>query len=255
MFDTHAHLHDVRLERDLDGVLTRARQVGVRSILAVGADFAQWDKTLAIAGTCEGVSAAVGCHPHDAKSFTDQTEKTLRAVAASGRVVAVGETGLDFHYDNSPRDVQIDVFRRQLRIAVDTDLPVILHIRDAMDDVLAVLSEAAGDDGLCGVAHCFCGDVPTAQQLVELGLYISFSGILTYPSAGTIKAAAQVVPEDRLLVETDCPYLSPQPVRNVKPNEPAHVRHTLTELAALRGWSLEEADRITTENACRLFRL
>ena len=251
LFDSHAHLDDESFRDDLDEVMARAREAGVEQVLTVGAEFGRWGNALEIAHRCEGVVAAVGCHPHDARLYTDAAERQLRELYGDPAVVACGEIGLDFHYDNSPRDDQHRVFRRQLEIARALDLPVILHIREAMAEAISVLRECAAGE-YRGVAHCFSGDEKDAGQLLDLGFHISFAGPLTFRKSGRLKEVARMVPEDRFLVETDCPYLAPHPLRG-KRNEPAFVRHILLELAAQRGIDPERAASMATENAKRLF--
>ena len=251
LFDSHAHLDDEKFAPDLDDVIARARAVGVEHILTVGAHPALWDRTVMIAERYPGVLAAVGCHAHDAKDFSPEIEARIRGYAAAGKLAAIGEMGLDYYYDRSPRDKQREVLAHQLGMVVEIGLPVILHLRDSIPDALAILRDFR-NSGLRGVAHCFGGDAAAALALVEMGFFISFAGTLTFPKTDDLKAAAKAVPADRLLVETDCPFLAPQPVRG-KRNEPAFVRHTLYELAALRGLSADEAAALTTANAKRLF--
>jgi len=250
LFDSHAHLDDPRFQGELDAVLVRAHGAGVAHILAVGADLEAWEKTIAIAQTREGVCAAIGCHPHDARRFTEAEAERLRMFACQPRVVAIGEIGLDYHYESSPRADQRRALIAQLEIARRLDLPVILHIREAMADMLAVLRDFAGR--LRGVAHCFSGDAAAAEALVALGYAISFAGNLTFPKASALRQVAQSVPASHLLIETDCPYLAPQPVRGQR-NEPAFVRYTACELASLRGVAVEELASHTTDNARKLF--
>ena len=253
LFDSHAHLDDKSFRDDLDEVMARAREGGVEHVLTVGAEFGRWGDAVDIAHRYEGVVAAVGCHPHDARLYAEVAEKQLCDLCADPAVVAYGEIGLDFHYDNSPPDDQRRVFRRQLAIARELELPVILHVREAMDDVIAILRECAAGE-YRGVAHCFSGDEKAAGQLLGLGFHISFAGPLTFRKSGRLKEVARIVPEDRFLVGTDCPYLAPRPMRG-KRNEPAFVRYTLLELAAQRGLEPDRAASLASENAKRLFAL
>ncbi len=251
LFDSHAHLDDKSFRDDLHEIMARAREAGVEQVLTVGAEFGRWGDAIEIAHRHEGVVAAVGCHPHDARLYTDDAERQLRQLCADQAVVAWGEIGLDFHYDNSPRDDQRRVFQRQLEIARTLDLPVILHIREAMPEAVTILRECAAGD-YRGVAHCFSGDERDAGQLLDLGFHISLAGPLTFKKSEQLKAVARMLPEDRLLTETDCPYLAPHPMRGPR-NEPALVRHTLLELASQRSIEPEHAADLARNNAKRLF--
>ena len=207
----------------------------------------------------EEIYAAVGVHPHDAKLFDDAAETRLTdLVRQSKRVIAWGEIGLDYHYDHSPRDVQRSVFGRQLRIARELDLPVVIHSREANDDTIAILSEElsgyAKHRDRAGVLHCFGGSLAMARNAIELGFFVSFAGNLTFKKADDLRDIARQLPLDRLLVETDCPYLTPVPFRGRR-NEPVRVVETARCLAELHGKELEEVGRITSENFLRLFRL
>jgi len=253
LVDSHAHLDDGRFAPDLAAVLDRARDAGVQRIVTVGAGLASCEAAIALAQRNPGfVWASVGIHPHDAAGADETALARLTELARSPGVVAIGETGLDYHYDRSPRDVQRAIFESQLRLALRLNLPVVVHCREAYEDCLTVLEGHAGR-GLRGVLHCFAGDQPTAEALVEMGFFISFAGPLTFPNAGNLREAARLVPMDHLLIETDCPYLAPQPVRGRR-NEPAFVRYVAEALAALRGITFEEAAQMTCANARRLFR-
>ena len=208
-------------------------------------------RVVAIAEAHEGVWAALGVHPHEASGWTDEREADLRRHAMSARVLAIGEIGLDYHYDHSPRDVQRDVFRRQLRLARELDLPVVIHTRDAEDDTAALLADEAGPRG--GVLHCFTSKAELARRAVELGLLVSFSGIVTFARTDELREVARAVPGDRLLVETDAPFLAPVPHRG-QTNEPAFVRITAQRLADLRGVTLEALAQETSANFDRVFR-
>jgi TatD DNase family protein len=206
---------------------------------------------VALAGREADVYATVGVHPHDVARMTEADWLILAELALAPRVVGVGETGLDYHYDHSPRDAQQEAFRRFVALARQARRPVVSHVREAHADAAAILrDEGAADVG--GVIHCFTGDVDDARSYLSFGHYLSFSGILTFKNADDIRAAARFAPSDRVLVETDAPYLAPLPHRGQR-NEPAYVARTLETLASLRGISVAEADRITTENTERLF--
>ncbi len=250
--DSHAHLDDARFAPDLAAVLDRARDAGVERIVTVGAGLASCEAAIALARQNPGlVRASVGIHPHDAAGVDEAALARLTELAHSPGVVAIGETGLDYHYNRSPPDVQRAVFESQIRIALQLNLPVVVHCREAYEDCLTILRGHAGD-GLRGVLHCFAGDPPTAEALIGMGFFISFAGPLTFPNAGNLRAVAGLAPMDRLLIETDCPYLAPQPVRGRR-NEPVFVRYVAEALAALRGMTADEVAVRTSDNAARLF--
>jgi TatD DNase family protein len=252
LVDSHAHLDDGRFAADLGAVLDRAREAGVQRIVTVGTGLASCEAALALAQRNPGfVCASVGIHPHDAAGADEAALARLAELARSPGVVAIGETGLDYHYDRSPRDVQRAVFESQIRVALRLNLPVVVHCREAYEDCLAVLKGHAGD-GLRGVLHCFAGDRTTAEALIGMGFFISFAGPLTFPNAGNLREVARLAPMEQLLIETDCPYLAPQPVRGRR-NEPAFVRHVAEALAALRAMPAEEVAARTAANAARLF--
>lgn len=253
--DSHAHIDGEEFEADRDEVVARAREAGVRAILNVGTGdphAGNFERAVALAERYEGVYAAAGVHPHDAKSYDGAAERLLLELVRGGRVVAVGEMGLDYHYDNSPRDVQREVFARQLALARAEGLPVIIHSRDADEETLEILRAEYSGAARGGVMHCFGGGPALAEGALRLGLYISFAGNVTFKKADALREVALGVPADRLLVETDCPYLAPVPRRGRR-NEPAYVVETARFLAELRGVSPEELGRATSENFTRLF--
>ena len=266
--DSHCHLEakDFRRKSDdlaaqagapldeRDEVVQRALDAGVRHLVCIGsgASLVEAENAVAWAERHPFITATVGIHPHDAKNVDDAIWARLSELARHPRVVAIGETGLDYHYDYSPRDVQQAVFARFLSLASTTDRPVTLHVRDAHEDARRIY--AANPPCRGGVVHCFTGTPEDAMAWVALGLHVSFSGILTFKSALDIQEAARHVPDDRILVETDCPYLAPMPYRG-KRNEPAYVVHTAQKLADLRGTSLDEIAGLTTANARTLFAL
>lgn len=253
LFDTHAHLHFPDFADDLDGVLERARAAGLRGMVTIGTDRESNRATVAMAERIPDVWASVGIHPHDAGEATEEDFAEMERLARSPRVVGVGETGLDFFRDLSPRDVQARVFRRQLDLARAAAKPVIIHCRDAHPEALAILDEArVGEIG--GVMHCFSADIAVARRCLDLGLMISLAGPVTYKNARALPDVARYVPMDRLVVETDCPYLTPTPHRG-KRNEPAYVALTAAHVAALRGVEVETLGEATTRNAARLFGL
>jgi TatD DNase family protein len=253
--DSHAHIDGEEFEADRDEVVARARGAGVRAILNVGTGDphgGNFERAVAVAERYEGVYASVGVHPHDARLYDEAAERLLLEFIRGRRVVAVGEIGLDYHYDNSPRDVQREVFARQLRLARAEGLPVIIHSRDADEETLEILRTEYEGTERGGVMHCFGGGPALAEGALALGFYISFAGNVTFKKADALREVARTVPLERLLVETDCPYLAPVPHRGRR-NEPAYVVETARFLAELRGVRDEELGRTTSENFLRLF--
>ena len=256
--DSHTHIDGPEFDRDRDEVIQRARDAGVSAILNIGTGdphSGALERAVELAEKHEDIYASVGTHPHDARLFDDKAEQRIaRLIKQSTRVIAWGEIGLDFHYDNSPRDAQKSVFRRQLDLARDARLPVIIHTREAEDETIEILKSHPPGINAPGVMHCFSGSLRLAQEAIELGFVISFSGIVTFNKAEGLRAIVLQVPLDRLLIETDCPFLAPVPFRG-KRNEPAYVVEVARCLADLRGLSLEEVARMTSTNFARLFRL
>ncbi len=234
---------------DRDEVIARARDAGITAIITIGSDLKGAEGAVRIAGEYDFIYAAVGIHPHNARDYTSDAAEKIRRWAGEKKVVAIGETGLDYHYDHSPRDVQREVFERQLALAMELDLPVIVHSREAKADTLRILSESGISRG---VLHCFSGDMDMAERVMAMGLYISFTGTVTFKNAGRLQEIAAVIPDEYLLVETDAPYLSPVPMRG-KRNEPSFLLHTARKLAELRDVGVWDIARITTLNAGRLF--
>jgi TatD DNase family protein len=254
--DSHAHIDGEEFDADRDEVVERARAAGVRAILNVGTGDphgGNFERALAVAEKYEGVYAAAGVHPHDARLYDDAAERRLlNVIGSSMRVVALGEIGLDYHYDNSPRDAQREVFARQLRLAMKESLPVIIHSREADEETVEILRDVYAGAARGGVMHCFGGGPKMAEDVLALGFHVSFAGNVTFKKAEALREAARMIPFERLLVETDCPYLSPVPFRGRR-NEPAHVVETARFLAELRGVEAEELGRVTSENFARLF--
>lgn len=251
MIDAHTHLNDTRLLPHVDAVLARMRAAGVLQALVVGYDLASSREAVALARRYPAVlRAAVGVHPHESRDLDAAMLADLRALAGQPEVVAIGEIGLDFFYDHSPRDTQREAFRRQLALAASCDLPIVIHERDAADDVVAIL-ESEGGWARGGTWHC-CSVPPDQAVDIARHLYVGIAGWITFPKAENIRAIARAVPLDRLLVETDAPYLTPVPHRG-KPNEPAYVRLTGQALADLRGISIAHVEEITMENTLRAF--
>lgn len=255
--DSHAHIDAPAFHADRHDVIQRARSGGVELILDIGAGYLEEgtiDVALALAEQYDFIYLAFGIHPHDARQYDDRWEKKLTELSAHPKVLAWGEIGLDYHYDHSPRAVQQDVFRRQLQLARERRLPVIIHTRDAEHDTLGILQQEWQGSGLGGIMHCFTGTGAFARACLDLGLYISFSGILTFGNAEALRRVAQTVPLDRVLIETDCPLLAPVPVRG-KRNEPFNVRYVAETLGRLRGLTPASVGQITSENFRRLFGL
>jgi TatD DNase family protein len=254
LFDTHAHLHFPELLADLDAVLERARAAGVTGIVTIGTDRETNPAAVALAEGRPDVWATVGIHPHDAADATDADFEALERLAlGSARVVALGEMGLDFFRNLSPREAQERALRRQLALARRLGKPVVVHCRDAHPEALAILAEErVGEVG--GVMHCFSADVEVAARCLDLGLMISLAGPVTYKNARALPEVARFVPADRLVIETDCPFLPPHPHRGQR-NEPAWMALTAAHVAALRGVTPEALGATTTANARRLFRL
>ena len=254
--DSHAHIDGEEFDADRVGVVERARAAGVRAILNVGTGDphgGNFERAIALAEEFEGVYAAAGVHPHDARLYDEEAERRLLEVlGGSARVVALGEIGLDYHYDNSPREVQREVFARQLRLAKKAGLPVIIHSREADEETVEILRDAYAGAPRGGVMHCFGGGPKMAEDVLALGFHVSFAGNVTFKKADALREVARAVPLERLLVETDCPYLSPVPFRGRR-NEPAHVVETARFLAEMRGVPAEEFGRATSENFARLF--
>ena len=256
--DSHAHIDGEEFDADRDEVVGRARAAGVRAILNVGTGdprSGSLERAVAVAEGYEGVYAAAGVHPHDARLYDEEAERRLLSVLrGSERIVALGEIGLDYHYDNSPREVQREVFARQLRLAKAEGLPVIIHSREADDETVEILRAEMRSAERGGIMHCFGGGALMAGAVLELGFMISFAGNVTFKKAENLRDVARAVPLERLLVETDCPYLAPVPFRGRR-NEPAHVVETARFLAELRGLGQEEFGRITSQNFARFFGL
>lgn len=257
--DSHCHIDGEQFDADRDEVVQRARDAGVAAMLNIGTGDPHTDdfrRAVAVAEKYENVYASVGVHPHDAKLYDDKAETHLiERVKSSPKVIAWGEIGLDFYYDHSPRDVQIEVFRRQIRIARELNLPIIIHSRDADDETLEILAEeCSSGDFRGGIMHCFGGTAAMAQDLMKIGFLISFAGNVTFKKADNLRDAARVVPLEKLLIETDCPFLTPVPFRG-KHNEPSFVVHTAQFLADFYGVDIEMVAGQTTQNFLDFFKL
>ncbi len=253
MIDSHAHLQDKEFRNDLDKVLARATQAGVEKIVCIGFDYSASQKAVELTRKSQNIYATVGIHPHDAKTLDDQTLEKIYNLALNPQVVAIGEIGLDYYRNLSPVEQQKKAFVEQIKIARELGKPVVIHDRDAHQDVLDIIKkEKAGING--GIMHCYSGHLPLALELIKEGFYISFAGPLTFKNAKKTHEVAQKINIDRVLVETDCPYLTPEPHRG-KRNEPAYVKLVAQKLAELRGMTLEEISRITSANSRRVFRM
>ena len=256
--DSHAHIDGPEFDLDRDEVIERAKAAGVLVILNVGTGdphSGTLERAAELGEKHDCLYTAIGIHPHDARLYDDQVEGRIRALIDHGvRIVAWGEIGLDFHYDNSPRDTQITVFERQLRAAREYKLPVIIHTREAERETIDILRAECDRGQLSGVLHCFSGSLNLALEAIELGFMISFSGIVTFKKAEDLRAVAKQVPLDRLLIETDCPFLAPIPFRG-KRNEPAYVIEVARCLAGIHAKEVEDIARITASNFARLFKV
>ncbi|MEN6575041.1 MAG: TatD family hydrolase [Phycisphaerales bacterium] len=254
LIDTHCHLTFEPLSADVPGVIERSRAAGVAGWITIGTLLEDSRRAVELAGQYENMYATVGIHPHDAHSADSRALEELRQLAQREKVVAVGETGLDFHYNFSKQPDQKRVFEAHLEIAREVGLPVVIHSRNAFDETMEILDRCGG--GLKGVVfHCFSGSAEQARMVLDRGYFVSFTGVVTFKNAEVTRQAAQAVPLDRLMIETDCPYMSPEPVRSRKPNEPALMVHTAQFLAQLKGISLDDLAKATTRTAIEFFGL
>ena len=256
LIDSHAHVDVPGFDGDREAMLDRARLAGVGTLLAIGngPELEKLGAAIPYAEQYDWIYAAMGIHPHEAKHATDARYAELDRLARHSRVIAWGEIGLDYHYDHSPRDVQAQVFRRQLEQARAAKLPVIIHCREAWPDCLKILDEHWRSSGLGGIFHCFAGTIEEARFGMEMGFLVSFAGNVTYPKAQNLRDAAREIPLDRLLVETDSPFLAPQPHRGRR-NEPAYVAEVARSIGNVRNLPADEVARATSENFRRLFGL
>jgi TatD DNase family protein len=256
MIDSHCHLDSAEFNEDRDAVIERAIAAGVEHMLAIGTGDGPPDLEagLRLAETHPAFFATVGIHPHDAAKATADDFKRLADLLAHPKVLAIGEIGLDYHYDFSPREIQKSVFIQQMEIADRAKKPIVIHTREAWDDTLALIEQHWTPGGIGGIMHCFSGGPGEARRALDLGFYLSFGGIVTFPKALVVQEAAKSAPRDRILIETDAPYLAPVPKRG-KRNEPALIVHTARKLADLRGESYQELCDATTENFRRLLLL
>lgn len=252
IIDSHCHLNHELLRHEAEAALERAASAGVGRVVVVGYDIESSIEAVELARLHLPVYAAVAVHPHDAKSFDEGAKARLEELAQSAKVVAIGEIGLDYHYDFSPREAQFQAFRSQLKLARRTGLPVIIHCREAYPDVLTVLEEEGGRE-VGGVMHCWAGTQTDAERTLQLGFYLGFGGVLTFKNAEENRQIAAGAPADRILLETDAPYLAPVPFRG-KRNEPVYTRLVAEKMAEVRGCPVEDVKTLSTANALALFR-
>ncbi|WP_273125218.1 TatD family hydrolase [Bacillus weihaiensis] len=251
LFDTHAHLNAIQYNEDLQEVINRAIAEKVTRIVVVGFDRETITRAMELTEEYDMIYAAVGWHPVDAIDMTDDDLKWIKELASHPKVVAIGEMGLDYYWDKSPKEIQKEVFRKQIQLAKEVKLPIIIHNRDATEDVVAILKdEGASEVG--GIMHCFTGSIEVAKQCMDMNFYLSFGGPVTFKNAKKPKEVAKEIPLDRLLIETDCPYLTPHPYRG-KRNEPSYVKYVAEQIAELRGMSFEEIAKKTSDNANKVF--
>ena len=253
LFDTHAHINDDRFDNDREEMLRSCFESGVKYILCPAIDRATTESAIALADVYDEVYAAAGVHPHEAKDATEEDFEYFKAVALSHpKVMAIGEIGLDYHYDFSDRETQMRVFRRQLELARDVDKPIIIHDREAHGDIIDTLRNCG--KGNRGVFHCFSGSYETAKEAIAMGFYISFAGPVVFPKSANLKEVAKKIPLEYLLIETDSPYLTPPPFRGRR-NDPSKTRFVAEEIAALRGMDADELATVALENGKRCFGL
>ena len=251
--DSHAHLDDKRFDTDRDELINSLSDNSIEAVLNPGADLKSSKNALFLAEKYPFIYAAVGCHPHDTKYMNDDTMNKFKEMAKSNKVIAIGEIGLDYYYDNSDRDTQKKWFREQIRLAKELDLPYIVHDRDAHEDILNIMKEEHYD-GARGILHCYSGSVELSREFIKLGFYISLAGPVTFAKARVSKLVAKEIPFDKLLIETDSPYLTPEPFRG-KRNEPKYVRYVAEEIAKIRNVSIDEVAEKTKKNFKTLFEI
>jgi len=252
LFDTHVHLTAWQYKEDLGEVITRALEAGVTRMAVIGFDESSNAQAIKLAETYDCIYAVVGIHPSDAKSATAKSWEVIKTQLTHPKVVAIGECGFDYYHDTTFNDIQREVFEKQLEIAKEMDMPIVVHMRDSVEDVYATLKEKGV--GLSGVIHCYSGDVDMMEKFLDLGFYIGLDGPVTFKNAHSVHEVAKAVPIDRLVIETDGPYLTPTPYRG-KRNEPAYVSYVAQKIAELKGLSYEEVCQITTENALKMYKL
>jgi TatD DNase family protein len=251
LFDTHVHVNAEQFNEDLEDVIERAKEAGVDNMVVVGFDRPTIIRAMELIETYDFMYAAVGWHPVDAIDMTEEDLQWIEELSNHPKVVAIGEMGLDYHWDKSPKDVQMEVFRKQIRLAKKVGLPIIIHNREATADIVNILKEEEASR-VGGIMHCFSGSAETALECINMNFYISLGGPVTFKNAKKPKEVAAAVPLDRLLIETDCPYLAPHPYRG-KRNEPSYVKLVAEQIAEIKQLTIEEVSQATTENAKKLF--
>lgn len=252
LVDSHVNLHSEQYGEDCEAVIARAREAGVTAMLTISDQLSSTEAVKAVADAHELIWRSVGVHPHYAKDYAELDAKTLVDLAADEKVIGIGECGLDFHYEYSDRAAQFPVFAAHIKASQETGLPLIIHSRDADDEMRDMLLQAHADKAFTPLLHCYTGGPELAEAALETGAYISFSGIITFKNARDVRAIAEAAPLDRIIIETDCPYLAPVPMRGRR-NEPAFLPHVADKLADIKGLAPEEAAQITTDNFFRLF--
>jgi len=253
LVDTHAHLDFPRFDKDRKEVIKRAIDGGVKIIVNIGSSMTSSRNSVELSRRYNEIYSVVGIHPHNADSFNLNVSKKLESLSENKKVVAIGEIGLDFHYDNSPREKQKQAFRAQLRLAKSLDLPVVIHTRDADEETLEILKEENADK-IGGIMHCFASDKKMAREILDLGFYIAFGGLITFKNLNNLREVVKEVPINKILVETDAPYLTPDPYRG-KRNEPLYVKYVAEKISEIKGLSKEEIAKKTTQNAKKVYNI
>ena len=251
LFDSHAHLDDHKFDSDRDEIIAALEKSGISYVVNIGADVQSSENSVALAEKYDFIYAAVGVHPYDAEIVDDALAEKLKAMAQNKKVVAIGESGLDYHYEDADREIQKNAFIKHIKLADELDLPVIVHNRDSHKDMMDILAEHKPKNA---IIHCYSGSAEMAKELVKMGYYISFSGTVTFKNAVKVQQAAEVVPLDKMLIETDCPYLCPEPERGRR-NDPSKIRFTAQKLAEIKGVTFEEIAKITMENAKHVYKI
>ena len=251
--DSHVNLHGEAYEADLDEVVVRAREAGISTQLNICGKLSDIDAVLTVANAYDDIWASVGTHPHDAKDNPDISAADIMAYTDHPKVIGIGETGLDFHYNFSDRDVQLANFQAHIEAARETQLPLIIHSRNADDDMGDILEREMAKGEFPALLHCYTSGERLARRAIEMDIYFSMSGIVTFKNANEVRSVAKIVPQNRLLIETDCPYLAPVPYRGRR-NEPAYVTHVADKIAEIRDWSVEDTAKITSDNFFTLFK-
>lgn len=254
LIDSHVHLDDKRFDDDREYLIQNLKDNGVELVINIGADLQTSINSVALAQKYENIYAVVGVHPHSAKEVTDEVLDKIRELAGQEKVVAIGEIGLDYYYDNSPRDVQRRQFKAQLDLAKELDLPVVIHSREATQETFDIIKERVEDGGLRGVLHAFSGSPEIAREYIKLGFLISIGGPLTFKNARVVKEVVEQISLEHMIIETDCPYLTPVPYRG-KRNEPIFVKYVAKEIAKIKDIDVEEVIKVTNENTKRLFHI